>query len=217
MRFRRCHWRVVHPTRLTFFAIVFAMHGLLTAYGTFMGREQNQSQMVLEYLREPALGLDCDSQLWPVVLPTVDSLVASAVAIPMLRYWLALGEGAVDGPPKLETRAYNRFDLRHDEPSAGGGLLEGQLDAAAPSSLRAHWPAEQLQAALGQQGHEVELSDDPGSHCCNALLYWATLHAQKMQPRPWIGFLHLPRQPERLDQHAQLVKTALRWLDQQFV
>ncbi len=196
------------------------MHGLLTAYGTFMGRDQNQSMMVLDALRERELGLDCDLQLWPVVLPTVDSLVDSALAIPKLRYWLALGEGAKDGLPKLETRAYNRFDLRHDEPSAGGGPLEGKLETIAPSSVRAHWPAVQLQAALGEQSIDVELSDDPGSHCCNALLYWGTLRARLTaagQPRPWIGFLHLPRQPERVGEHARMVETALRWLDRQFL
>lgn len=193
------------------------MHGLLTAYDTFMGREQNQSQMVLETLRERGLGLDCDMQLWPVVLPTVDSLVASALAIPRLRFWLALGEGATEGPAKLETRAYNRFDLRHDEPSAGGGPLEGQLDPVAPSSLRAHWPAAQLQTALGEQGFDVELSDDPGSHCCNALLYWSTLHAHHMQPRPWIGFLHLPRRPQETEIQSQMIGAALTWLDQQFI
>ncbi len=196
------------------------MHGLLTAYGAFMGREQNQSKMVLESLQERKLDLDCDLQLWPVVLPTVKTLVESAVALPRLRYWVALGEGAMEGPPKLETRAYNRFDLRHDEPSAGGGATEGKLENIAPSSLRAHWPAAQLQTALGEQGFELELSDDPGSHCCNALLYWGTLAALNTppgQPRPWIGFLHLPRQPERVGEHAEMIESALRWLDRQFL
>jgi pyroglutamyl-peptidase len=193
------------------------MRGLLTAYGTFMGREQNQSLLVLEALRERGLELDCDLQLWPVVLPTVCSLVDSALAMPRLRYWLALGEGAREGLPKLETRAYNRFDLRHDEPSAGGEAVEGLLESSGSSSIRAHWPAAQLATALGEARHPVQLSNDPGSHCCNALLYWGTQRAQKLQPRPWVGFLHLPRQEDKVEEFAQMVEFALLWLDEQFL
>jgi len=213
-------WPVVtlHSGRLNTLLSCAAMHGLLTAYGTFMGREQNQSQLVLESLRQRGMpGLKCDLQQWPVVLPTVQSLVQSALGVPGLRYWLALGEAGRDGVPRLETRAYNHFDLRHDVQSAGGGSLEGSLVSAGPPSLRAHWPAPQLADAMNGAGYPVELSQDPGSHCCNALLYWGTLAAQAKQPRPWVGFLHLPRQPYKVEEFAQMVEFALLWLDEQYL
>ncbi len=188
------------------------MSGLLTAYGPFQGREMNQSLQVLEVLRrESAFPESWEREVWPVRLPEVRRRVQERMAHPP-SVWLALGESGKEPPCRLETRGHNRFDLEHDDASADGGPSSGILCPEDPPALRAHWPFETLASALKEQGHAVALSSDAGSHCCNALLYLATLEAQQRTCRPWVGFLHLPRLPEATESQARLVLDAVRWL-----
>jgi pyrrolidone-carboxylate peptidase len=216
--------------------------GMLTAFRPFMGREQNQSQLVCEGLvAADALPKTCGQELWPVDLAALacrakerladraENLVAgraeerlagagpSLSAEPPLKYWLALGEAGRDGVPLLETLAYNSFDLAKDPSSAGKGAVCGVLQPMAPPTLLAHWPAAALREHLLESGFDVDLSCDAGRHCCNALLFEATFAALDLRPRPWIGFLHLPRCADELDQQVKLVAAALAWLDQQFL
>lgn len=192
--------------------------GMLTAFQPFMGREQNQSQLVAEQLMAAgALPEACVHELWPVDLAALAAKVETVLAGPPLKYWLALGEAGREGLPLLETLAYNAFDLGKDPASAGAGSVCGILQPKAPPTLLAHWPAAALAEHLLDSGHQVDLSCDAGRHCCNALLFEATFAAQELSPRPWIGFLHLPRRAQDLSQQADLVAASLAWLDQQFL
>ena len=194
------------------------MRGLVTAYSPFLGRSLNQSQAVLEEIRRSAAApVGWHTQTWPVILPTIRKLVSSVLSEPKLRWWLAIGEGQREGDARLEMRAHNHFDLRHNPNAAGDGPLEGNLDAAGPPSLAAHWPAEQLGDHLKRAGFSIELSVDAGSHCCNALLFLGTLQAQKLPFRPWVGFLHLPRQNSDIERQAEMVIEVIQWLNEQFL
>jgi pyrrolidone-carboxylate peptidase len=193
-------------------------HGMLTAFQPFMGREQNQSQLVSEQLvATGALPVACGHQLWPVDLAALAGRVEAVLAGPPLKYWLALGESGQKGVPLLETLAFNAFDLGDDPASAGAGPDCGILQPRAPATLVAHWPAAALAEHLLDLGQDVDLSCDAGRHCCNALLFEATYAALELSPRPWVGFLHLPRRPKQLDQQVELVAGTLAWLDQQFL
>ncbi len=188
------------------------MRALLTAFGPFMDREQNQSQMVLELcLRR--LPQPWRAQLLPVHLPWVLELAAARAADPDLAVWLAMGEAGEAGDPCLETRARNAYDLRRDASSAGGLAPEGPLEAAGPATVSALFPAEALARHLTARGHRLGLSADAGAHCCNALLYAATRVGARRRDAPRIGFLHLPRRPEEAALQAALVLDALRALD----
>ena len=189
------------------------MRGLITAYEPFRGRETNQSQLVLEgVLGNQALPSGWEGQTWPVNLPEVRRRVQEIMANPP-RIWLALGEAGKSPQSRLETRAHNRFDLVHDCVAAGKESTAGLLDSHGPCALRSHWPAAQLTSALAAKNHRVRLSDDPGSHCCNALLYLANLEAQKKRLRPWIGFLHLPRLAAATGDQIRLIEEACLWLE----
>lgn len=187
------------------------MRALLTAFGPFLGRDQNQSQAVMELclrrLPEP-----WRAQLLPVQLPWVLLLAKQRAADPRLRVWLAMGEAGEDGEPVLETRARNRYDLRGDPESAGDAPLTGELEPAGPAELPTPVPAAALAARLRQAGHGIGLSEEAGSHCCNALLYAATRAALAQPSPPRILFLHLPRQPARAAQQAELVLAAMHAL-----
>lgn len=190
--------------------------GWLTAYEPFLGRPENQSQEVVrQVVADPRFPSDWGSEFWPALLPELAART-EAVWERQPRVWLAVGEAREDGVPQLECVARNRWDLAGDQVAAGGGPEQGVFEAAGPAEIRAHWPAAQLARALRGQGFSFELSEDAGSHCCNGVLWWATRQAAVSGgPRPWMGFLHLPRQVERRAEQAELILAAVEWLRRQ--
>lgn len=191
--------------------------GWLTAYEPFLGRPENQSQEVVRrVLADERLPAGWGGEFWPAVLPELaDRTRATLDRRP--RVWLAVGEAREEGVPQLETVARNRWDLQGDQAAAAGGPEHGTFELGGPDQIRAHWPAAALADFLTEQGFSIELSEDAGSHCCNGVLWWATrMAAAGDGPRPWMGFLHLPRQVERRAEQAELIVAAVGWLDRQF-
>jgi pyrrolidone-carboxylate peptidase len=191
--------------------------GLITAYLPFLGRAENQSEQVLRLARSlPAFPKNWASECWPAVLPELAARVAGVLTAPSPQVWLALGEAREEGVPELETIAHNEFGLGEDAEAAAGGPKQGVFEAHGPAFVRAHWPAAGLADSLAEAGFSVQLSQDAGRHCCNGLLWLATRAAELQPgPRPWIGFLHLPRQPEKRAEQAALLAHAATWLAQQ--
>lgn len=191
--------------------------GLLTAYQPFLGRAENQSEQVLRLAASlPNFPQAWATEIWPAVLPELAARVDAALAAPAPRIWLALGEAQEEGLPAIETIAHNAFALGEDAEAAASGPASGVFEAQGPAFVRAHWPAAGLAAALTEAGFSVRLSHDAGRHCCNGLLWFATRAAAAQPgPRPWVGFLHLPRQPENRSRQAELVACAAAWLAQQ--
>jgi len=187
------------------------VRALLTAFGPFRGRVANQSQTVLEQcLRR--LPPNWRAELLPVDLRWVREIAAQRVADSGLGAWLALGEAGEDGEPRLELRARNRYDLRDDAESAAEQALEGEVIARGPREFEVSLACEELAKAMRARGHALALSEDAGSHCCNALLYSALHAASGRASAPIIGFLHLPRRAAEAPQQARLVLDALAWL-----
>lgn len=188
------------------------MRALLTAFGPFLGRPENQSQQVLEHVlrRMPE---PWRAQLLPAHLGQLRLLVAGAARRGDLQVWLALGESGLEGLPALETLARNRYDFSGDPASAGGGDHLGELEEGGPERIDLSSPASLLAAGLRERGHALALSEDAGSHCCNGLLYLASrAFAADPQDQRQVYFLHLPRRPEQLAAQARLVHDALSWL-----
>jgi pyroglutamyl-peptidase len=193
------------------------VRGLITAYEPFQGRPENQSQEVLKLaVQLPQFPAAWRHALWPAILPELAGRVEQALpedeACPEV--WLALGESGLEGLPALETVARNRWDLSEDAKAAAGGPASGVFEEDGPPWQPATWPATLMAKALRLQGHEVELSEDAGSHCCNGLLWLATrrVTGPLADRTPWVGFLHLPRQPEARAAQAALVADAAAWL-----
>jgi pyrrolidone-carboxylate peptidase len=191
--------------------------GLITAFRPFLGRAENQSEQVLRRVASlPAFPPGWSTDSWPAVVPELAARVEAVLTAPAPQVWLALGEAREDGVPELETIAHNAFELGEDEEAAAAGPASGVFEAHGPAFVRAHWPAAGLAASLAEAGLSVQLSQDAGRHCCNGLLWLATRAAERaLSPRPWIGFLHLPRQPEKRAEQADLVAHAAAWLAQQ--
>ena len=132
-------------------------------------------------------------------------------ARPGMETWLALGEGARQGPAHLESLGRNYFDLGDDPASAGGGILQGELDPGGVRKIAVGWQTGPLIRELRGAGFEVESSENAGTHACNALLYWGCIAAEKGEGL--VGFLHLTRQPEKVSEQARLVAALAHYLD----
>jgi len=189
--------------------------GLVTAFQPFKAREENHSTRVLNQWTEA-----CQHESnWAAT-----SLPVSIARLPELcreqleqqpQVWLALGECDGTGPARLERVARNGWDVGEDAISADGLALTGVHSPLGPAQRRAHWPAAGLERAMTERGHRVELCDDAGSHCCNGLLWWATEHIEMAALRPWVGFLHLPREAQPWQDHVRLLADCLAWLEAQ--
>jgi pyrrolidone-carboxylate peptidase len=193
------------------------VRALITAFGPFQGREQNQSQLVLEHcLRR--LSDPWRAQLLPVHLPQLRAQIAANARIADLRIWLALGECSTVGPALLETRARNHYDFGADVLSAGGEAGSGALEAAGPEQVETSSVSSALFDFLVQRGHALQLSQDAGQHACNALIYLAQ-RAQAAGGSSSLGlvFVHLPRRAEDLGAQVQLVLDAMSWLGGQAI
>ncbi|MCH2102224.1 MAG: hypothetical protein MK209_09920 [Planctomycetes bacterium] len=191
--------------------------GWLTAYEPFLGRSANQSQEVVRLaVADAYFPQSWGHSFWPAILPELLERTEEVLAR-RPRVWLAVGEAREEGVPQLEVVARNHWDLLGDAVAASGGSEKGVFEPGGPSEVRAHWPANQLARYLSEEGFSVELSDDAGSHCCNGVLWWASrMAAVEGNPRPWMGFLHLPRQVDRRTEQAALIVSAVRWLNSQF-
>ena len=189
-----------------------AMSSLLTAFAPFRGRPRNQSEAVLLECR--TLGMlptGWRTEVLPVNLEGLRRFCAVEGARPGLKTWLALGEGARQGPARLESLGRNHLDLGDDPASAGGGILQGELDPGGVVEIAAGWPAGVLVHELRGEGFEVESSENAGTHACNALLYWGCIAAEKGEGL--VGFLHLARQPEKVREQARVVSALAHHLD----
>lgn len=188
------------------------MRALITAFAPFQGRDQNQSQLVLEHcLRR--LADPWRAQLLPVHLPQLRAQIAANARLADLHVWLALGECGAEGPARCETRARNRYDLGDDEVSAGGEARAGLLETAGPEQVECSSRSAALQAFLLERGHVLDLSQDAGQHACNALIYLGT-RAQAAGGPDGLGilFLHLPRRPEEVGAQSRMALDAMAWL-----
>ena len=191
--------------------------GWLTAYEPFLGRPENQSQEVVRrVLADERLPVGWGGDSGPAVRPELPGRTRAVMAR-RPRVWLAVGEAREEGAPQLETVARNRWDLQGDQAAAAGCPEQGVFEPGGPDQVRAHWPAAALACFLAERGFSIELSDDAGHHCCNGVLWWATrMSSAGDRPRPWMGFLHLPRQVERRAEQTELIVAAVGWLDRQF-
>jgi pyrrolidone-carboxylate peptidase len=191
--------------------------GLVTAFRPFLGRAENQSEQVLRQAASlPNFPRAWSTEVWPAVLPELAGRIDAVLVGPRPQVWLALGEAREEGLAELETLAHNAFELGEDAEAAAGGPTSGALEPHGPAFVRAHWPAAGLAASLTEAGFAVQLSQDAGRHCCNGLLWLASRAAELGRgPRPWIGFLHLPRQVEQRKEQAELLAHAAAWLAQQ--
>ena len=120
----------------------------------------------------------------------------------MLSSW-----GSAASPEPIEAEEEEKAIELYEEGRSGG-------DAVAATNLGTIY--EKQGKVLQAMELYEELSQDAGAHCCNGVLWLATRRAAMSgAPRPWMGFLHLPRQPEQRPQQAALVQAAVAWLGAQ--
>lgn len=187
------------------------MRCLVSAFEPFGGRVRNAASDCLDGASLPP---GWERVVFPVCLPKLDSLVDRVLERPP-RIWLALGESTASSLPAFELAARPAWDLTADSAAAATGPLEGCHPG--PDLRSARLPSSWLQSELAALGHPLELSEDAGSHCCNALLWLVLSKTATWTRRPVAGFLHIPVNPASGVHSVAILEAAVGCLNRLFI
>lgn len=167
---------------------------LLTGFGPFPGRPENESGRFVSKLANLAARRFSAHRITARVLPTewirsIDMAVA-LYARERPKVALHFGVSPLATGFVLERMGHNRSDLRIDAAGTlppGAHVLEG-----GPETAEATWPIDDIFERLRQQSLPVKLSSDAGGYVCNALTYRAALLAAASELPIAMGFVHIP-------------------------
>lgn len=176
---------------------------LVTGYEPFDGERVNPSQLLVERWRETPPVLPAGVELHLAVLPVARRRMPAQLAqlLDELRpeWLLALGQHARHGRVTLERFARNRLHFGARLDNDGDGAHEERILDDGPARRESTLPVARLAHELAARGLPVTLSEDAGSHLCNALLY----QALGLRDGPRATFVHLPLLPEQASRRAR--------------
>ena len=158
---------------------------LLTAFEPFGGDDRNPSAEVLAAVATRSA--DLFSVLLPVVYADAGAHVERWITDLRPAAWIGLGLHAGATAVTLERRAANADDAALADNA--GDLRRGTpIDPAGP----AFRPATVDWSAVAAAVPGCAFSDSAGRFVCNHTFYRAAAMADQLDPRPAVGFVHLP-------------------------
>jgi pyroglutamyl-peptidase len=162
---------------------------LVTAFGSFGGRQKNASSLALAGLRKAFP--EIRTRILPVDAVIAPSRLKQAIRKIKPDALLMLGEAGGSKEIRLETTAWNELDFRIPD-IAGRQYASRAIRKDAASSLPSTLPLREIHAQLGSTGHPVSFSDDPGRYLCNQVFFCALDHLAESGIAIPAGFIHLP-------------------------
>jgi pyroglutamyl-peptidase len=162
---------------------------LVTAFGSFGGRELNASSLALAGLRKSFPGMH--HRILPVDAVIAPSRLISAIRKIKPHALLMLGEAGGSREIRLESTAWNELDFRIPD-IAGRQYTALPIRRDAPVSLPSTLPLSEIHARLVFLGHPVAFSSDPGRYLCNQVFFRAMHHLKENNMTIPAGFIHLP-------------------------
>jgi len=165
-----------------------ALRVLLTAFHPFAGDGRNPSAEVLAAIvaDPPIDGLV--AEVLPVVYADAGRRVEQLIAEHRPAAWVGLGLHAGATAITLERRATNADDASVAD-NAGDVRRGVDIETGGPTYRPATLPLDGMASAVGGR---VAFSDSAGRFVCNHTFYRAAAAAERLEPRPAVGFVHLP-------------------------
>ena len=159
---------------------------LLTAFEPFGGDGRNPSAEVLAAVVASGRIDGLVADVLPVVFAAAGDRVEQLLATVRPPAWVGLGLHAGATAVTLERRAFNCDDA--SLPDNAGDVRRGSvIEPGGPPFRPATLPLDAMAAA----GPTV-FSDSAGRFVCNHTFYRAAAAADRLDPRPAVGFVHLP-------------------------
>ena len=157
---------------------------LLTAFEPFGGDRRNPSAEVLAAVAGAA---GVTAEVLPVVFAAAGSRVERLLADVQPTAWVGLGLHAGATAVTLERRAANADDATLAD-NAGDVRRGTDIEPNGPPFRPATLPLAAMAAAVPSAVY----SDSAGRFVCNHTFYRAAAMADRLNPRPSVGFVHLP-------------------------
>lgn len=172
---------------------------LLTGFEAFGTTPINPAEQVALHLNGEVIG---DARIVSRIIPnsffTCIDVVTAAIAELDPIAVVMMGEYGGRSMITVERIAQNLNDgARYGLPDNDGKLLQDDLTVAdGPVAYRATVPIRAMVRAMRDAGIPADISDTPGTYCCNHLMYGILHHTATAGPNIPVGWVHLPHLPE---------------------
>ena len=191
---------------------------LVTGFEPYGNTPINPAEQVARRLNGIRIGeAECAGRILPnTFFKCIDSL-KEAVEELAPEVVVMLGEYPGRAVITVERIAQNLNDgTRYGLADNDGNRLQGDLTAPeGPAAYYTTLPIRAMVLAMREAGYPSDISDAPGTFCCNHLMYGALHHAATAGLNTKVGWIHLPALPEvaarseNLGMPSMSVETAL--------
>jgi len=171
---------------------------LVTGFAGYGGRGRNPAGEAAKALDGRSIGgLAVKGRVLPVSYGRLQADLHGLVD--ELRPRLVIGLGLWPGEPmiRLERVGINVADFEIPD-NEGAFLSDMPISGNGAAAMMSTLPLRDIEASLLAAGIPVRISSTAGTFLCNATLYSALAHADRLSPRPLAGFIHVPYLPEQV-------------------
>ena len=192
---------------------------LVTGFEPYGNTPINPAEQVTRRLDGSRIGeAQCVGRILPnTFFKCVDSLKQALEEVDP-EIVVMLGEYPGRAVITVERIAQNLNDgTRYGLADNDGNRLQGKLTAPdGPAAYYTTLPIRAMVLAMREGGYPSDISDAPGTFCCNHLMYGALHHATTVGLKTRIGWIHLPAlpevaaRPENLGMPSMSVETSLQ-------
>jgi len=171
---------------------------LITGFSGYGGRGRNPAGEAAKALDGQSIGaLTIAGRVLPVSYTDLQAELQRLMEEVRPRLVVSLGLWPGEAMIRLERLGINIADFEIPD-NAGALLTDRPVSGNSPTALATTLPLRKIEAALLDAGIPVRISSTAGTFLCNATLYSMLLHADRLTPRPLVGFVHLPYLPEQV-------------------
>lgn len=176
---------------------------LLTGFGAFGRVLQNPTERVVRAMAgQEIAGQEVTGYVFPVSYTDVPDRLHALLEIGGRNgepFDTLLLTGVALGSNHWRIEEFGRNGVGEQKDAQGVLYASSEILPHAPDLLMTSLPNDSLVSALQAREFPTRLSTSAGDYLCNFALYHALLAIQEMNPRPRVGFLHVPADEQTFD------------------